>query len=93
MTPPSSQANRPSSREYQTLSLLLWVRISLRRRGFPGGSMIKIPPASAGVMGSIPGLGRSPGKGSGNSLQFSCLENTTDRVAWWATIHGVTKGT
>ena len=55
--------------------------------------MIKIPPASAGVMGAIPGLGRSLGKGTGNSLQFSCLENTTDRVAWWATIHGVTKGT
>ena len=40
-------------------------------------------------MGSIPGLGRSPGEGNGNSLQYSCLENPMDRRAWWATITGV----
>ena len=42
-------------------------------------------------MGSIPGLGRSPGGGHGNPLQYSCLENPTDRGAWWATVHCVKK--
>ena len=42
--------------------------------------------------GSIPGLGRSPGGGHGNPLQYSCLENPTDRGAWWATIHRAAKG-
>ena len=42
-------------------------------------------------MGSIPGLGRSPGVGNGNPLQFSCLEDPMDRGAWWATVHGVAK--
>ena len=54
--------------------------------------MGKNPPASAGDagdMGSIPELGRSPGGGHGNSLQYSCLENPMDREAWWATVHGV----
>ena len=40
---------------------------------------------------SIPGLGRSPGGGQGSPLQYSCLENPTDRGAWWATVHGVAK--
>ena len=40
--------------------------------------------------GLIPGLGRSPGEGNANSVQYSCLENPMDRV-WWATVHGVTK--
>ena len=60
--------------------------------GFPGGSMVKNPPANAGDTGdtgSIPGLGRSPGGGNGNPLQYSCLENPMDRRAWWATFHGV----
>ena len=42
-------------------------------------------------MGSIPGLGRSPGVGDGNPLQYSCLENPMGRKAWWATVHGITK--
>ena len=46
----------------------------------------------AGDASSIPGLGRSPGEGDGNPLQYSCLENPMDRGAWWATVHGVTKG-
>ena len=46
---------------------------------------------NAGDVGSIPGLGRSPGEGNGNSLQCSCLENPMDRGAWQATVHGVTK--
>ena len=42
-------------------------------------------------VGLIPGLGRSPGEGNGNPLQYSCLENSMDRGAWQATVHGVTK--
>ena len=42
-------------------------------------------------MGLIPGLGRSPGVGNGNPLQYSCMENFTDRGAWWATVDGLTK--
>ena len=44
-----------------------------------------------GESGSIPGLGRSPGGGDGNPLQYSCLENPMDREAWWATVHGATE--
>ena len=57
--------------------------------GFPGGSDGKASACDAGNLGSIPGLGRSPGEGNGNRLQCSCLGNSTDRRAWWATIHGV----
>ena len=53
--------------------------------------MVKNLPANAGDLGSIPGLGGSPGAGNGNPLQYSCLENPMDRGAWWATIHGVTE--
>ena len=60
-------------------------------QGFPGGSEIKNPPANEGDLGSIPGLGRSPGEGNGNPFQYSCLGNPVDREAWWATAHGVTK--
>ena len=62
--------------------------------GFPDGTMVKNLPANAGDirnLGSIPGLGRSPGGGNGNPLQYSCLENPMDRGTWWATVHGVTK--
>ena len=58
--------------------------------GFPGGSVVKKnPPANAGDMGSIPGLGRSLGEGNGNPLQYSCMGNPMDRGAWWALVHGV----
>ena len=50
--------------------------------------MIKNLPVSAGNMGSIPGLERSPGRGNGNPLQYSYLENPTDRGAWWAALCG-----
>ena len=56
--------------------------------------MIKNLPTNAGDTGdevSIPGLGRSPGEGNGNPLQYSCLGNPTDRGAWWATVHRVAK--
>ena len=46
---------------------------------------------NAGDPGSIPGSGSSPGEGDGYPLQYSCLENSTDRGAWWATVHGVAK--
>ena len=55
--------------------------------GFPGGSLVKNPPANAGDSGSIPGLGRSPGEGSDNPFQLSCLGNPTDGVVWWARVH------
>ena len=48
-------------------------------------------PGDAGDVGSIPGLGRSPGGRHGNPLQYSCLENSMNRGAWGATVHGVTK--
>ena len=53
--------------------------------------MVKNPPANAGDMCSIPGSGRTPGEGNGNPLQCSCLENPTERRAWWATVHGVAR--
>ena len=53
--------------------------------------MVKNPPANAGDLGSIPGLGRSPGIGNGDPLQYSCLENSMDRGALWAMVHGVAK--
>jgi len=46
---------------------------------------------NAGDLGSVPGLGRSPGEGNVYPLQYSCLENSMDRGVWWATIHGVTE--
>ena len=58
---------------------------------FPGGSEVKASACYAGDLGLIPGSGRSPGKGNGNPLQDSCLENPMDGGAWWATVHGVTK--
>ena len=58
--------------------------------GFSGGSEVKA--CNAGDLGSIPGLGRSPGEGNGTPLQYPCLENPMDGGAWWATaVHGVSK--
>ena len=56
--------------------------------GFPGGSVVKNPPANEGDMGSIPGSGRSSGEGSGTPLQSSCLGKPMNRGAWWATVSG-----
>ena len=58
---------------------------------FLGSAAIKNLPANAGTVGLIPGSGRSPGGGHGNSLQYSCLENPTDKEFWWSTVHGVAK--
>ena len=61
-------------------------------RGFPGGTVVKNPPANAGDPGQEdPGSGRSPGERNGSTLQYSCLGNPMDREAWWATVHDVTK--
>ena len=60
-------------------------------KGFPDGSDGKESTYNAGDLGSIPGLGRSPGGGHGNPLQYSCLENPMDRGAWCTIVHGVTK--
>ena len=59
--------------------------------GFPGGSGGKESACNAGDWDLIPGLGRSPGEGNGNPLQYFCLENSMDRGTWWATVQGVAK--
>ena len=59
--------------------------------GSPGGPVVKNPPANVGNMGLITGSGRSPGVGNGNPLQYSCLENSMNRGARQATVHGVVK--
>ena len=58
---------------------------------FPGGSEGKASACNAGDLGLIPGWGRFPEEVNGNPLQYSCLENSMDGEAWWATVHGVTK--
>ena len=58
---------------------------------FSGGSDDKASAYNVGDWGSTPELGRSPGEGNGNPLQYSCLENPIDRGAWQATVHGVAK--
>ena len=59
--------------------------------GAISGSDSKESVHNAGDPGLIPGLGRSPGEGNGSPLQYFCLENSMDRGAWWATVHGVTE--
>ena len=62
--------------------------------GFPGGSVVKNVPVNAGDTkdaGLVPGSGRSPGEGNGNTLQYSYLGNPIHGGVWWATVHGVAK--
>ena len=64
----------------------------MRYKGFLGGTVVKNLPANAGDsgdMGSIPGSGRFHGAGNGNSLQYSCLENSMGRGIWQALVHGI----
>ena len=62
---------------------------SIITEGFPGSSVVKESTCHAGNTGSIPELGRSPGEGNDDPLQYSCLGNPMDRGAGWATVHGV----
>ena len=71
--------------------LRIMFAVGLYIYGFPGGSEVKASACNGGALGLIPGLGRSPGEGNDNPLQYSCLENPMDGEAWWATVHGVTK--
>ena len=66
-------------------------RIHCCYMGFPDGPEVKSSAWNEGDPGSIPGWGRSPGEGSGNPLQYSCLENPMEGGAWQATVHGVAK--
>ena len=85
--------------KYKTFTMCQWLFWNLYilsltnppNMGFPGGSDGKEYACSAGDLGSIPGSGRSPGEGNGNPLQYSCLENSMDRGAQQATVHGVAK--
>ena len=56
-----------------------------------GASVVKHPPVNPGDKGLIPGSGRSPGEANGNPLHYLCLGNPTNRGAWWAVVHSVTK--
>ena len=77
---------------FNTDNLLLTIIYILKvGGGFPGGSVVKNLLSNARDIGSIHRSGRSPGGGNGNSLQYSCLENSMDRGAWQATVHRVTK--
>ena len=62
-----------------------------QQKGFPGGSDCKESACSSGDLGSLPGLGDSPGEGNSDPLQYSCLGNSMDRGAWRATVTGVTE--
>ena len=83
----------------ETLVWFLGQKIPWRRDGLPTPVFLGVPCSSAGKesacnagdLGLIHGLGRYPGEGNGNPLQYSCLENPMDKGTWWATVHGVTK--
>ena len=81
----SSQSTRLGSLCYLVTSHYLSIL------GFPHSSVGKESSCNAGDLGSIPGLGRSPGEGNGNPLQYFCLENPMDRGTWWSTLHGATR--
>ena len=79
--PIAKKGNPKECSNYHTIALI----------DFPGGSEGKASAFNAGELGLIPGWGRCPGEGNGNTLQYSSLENPMDGEAWWATVHGVTK--
>ena len=76
-------------------ALLVARMLFCRKKGcvyaFPGGSVVKNPPANEGEVGLIPGLTKSPAARNGNPLPYTCLENSMDRGAWWTTVYGVAK--
>ena len=68
--------------------MLLLIILDPEYKDFSDDSVVKNPPVNAGDAGLIPGSGRSPGERNCNPLQYSCLENSMDRGAWRATVHG-----
>ena len=96
---PLSHLGSPNTSHLKYLSLA-FTHTKKNKQASHVALVVKNLPANAGIrdirepirdMGSIPGLGRSPGEGNGNPLQYSCLENPMDREAWLATVHRVTK--
>ena len=83
--------NRPSEADNSLSSSLTGLQLSSFLAPFPGGSDSKESVCNAGDLGSISGSGRSPGEGNSYPLQYSCLENSMDRGAWRAIVHGVAK--
>ena len=77
-----SLPSEPPGKSKQSLHLRPILYHYSNKDGFPGGSDGKASAYNAGDLGSIPGLGRSPGEGNGNPLQYPCLENPMDRGAW-----------
>ena len=75
--------------EGHDLSSRVSVKCECSDLDFPSGSDFKESACDAGDLGSVPGLGKSPGGGNGNPLQYSCLENPVERGAWQATVHGI----
>ena len=82
---------RLSSQILLSIFPYLFLDIHTYIKGFPSGSDGKESAYNEGDLGPIPGLGRSPGEGNGNSLYYFCQKNPMDRGAWRATVHGVTK--
>ena len=76
---------------YLYIYIYTFIYFYLTVQGFPDGSDGQESACNAGDPSSIPESGRSPGEGNGNPLQYSCLENSMDRGAWQATVHGVAK--
>ena len=87
-----TRLKRLSSSRSRSIKELGKGRGTCRQAGhFPGGLVNEESAYNSGELGLIPGLGRFSGEGNGYPLQYSCLENSMDRVAWWATVHEVTK--
>ena len=84
-----SHSGKVNSSNTHTSCVDLWM--IKEQLGFSGGSDGKESDYNTGDAGLIPGSGRSPGQGNGHPLQYSCLENSIDRRAWQATVHGFTK--
>ena len=70
-------------------SLFYFIGLYVYPYAFPGGSDSKESVCNVGDLGSVPGLGRSPGEGHANQLQYSCLQNSMGKGAWWAPVHGI----